>query len=225
MEGVDIIASEPRYAMMEMGLDSPDLPMAMLSNLHLKRCKNPNSLFFPFVFLSLYLQYHLTSSGEEVLQNFIDAVKSVREDKGKKVKALWSDYSQRWFTLMHSTRPFIFRDHQDIADHVRKLSSTTKSLRYHGCLTSLLASFLDLQAAAALETIRDITVASHLVGNLTGSTIDDPLFDRYKKLGCSIFPLEKDTDDYRMIINYLEKTYEPIKVGEFVSSNLKSNPR
>ncbi|CBI28338.3 unnamed protein product, partial [Vitis vinifera] len=149
-----------RYAMMEMGLDSPDLPMGMLSNIHLKRC-------------------------EEVLLNFIETVKSIKE-MDIKAKATWSDFSQRWFTLLHSTRPFIFRDHQEIADH----------------------------AAAALEIVRDITVASHLVGDLTGSTLDDPLFDRYKKLGCSISPLEKDTDDYRMILKYLEKTYEPVKVGE-----------
>lgn len=75
-----------------------------------------------------------------------------------------------------------------------------------------------MQAAAAFETVRDITVASHLIGDMSGSTIDDPLFDRYKKLGCSISPLEKDTNDYKMIANYLEKTYEPVKVGQIVGA-------
>lgn len=37
-----------------------------------------------------------------------------------KAEAVWSDFSQRWFTLMHSTRPFIFRDFQELADDVRE---------------------------------------------------------------------------------------------------------
>lgn len=76
-----------------------------------------------------------------------------------------------------------------------------------------------VQGAAAFETIRDINVASRLVGDMSGSTLDDPLFDRYKKLGCSISPLEKDTDDFKMVAKYLEKTYEPVKVGEIVGSS------
>lgn len=32
--------SRNRYAMMEMGLDPPDLPMGMLSNVHLRRCEH-----------------------------------------------------------------------------------------------------------------------------------------------------------------------------------------
>ncbi|KAK1588661.1 hypothetical protein Q3G72_025612 [Acer saccharum] len=149
-----------RYALMEMGLDPPDLPMGMLSNVHLKTC-------------------------EEVLQQFIVAVKSVKET-GQKAEAVWTDYSNRWFTLLHSTRPFIFRDYQELADHT----------------------------AASFETIRDMTVASHLIGDMSGSTIDDPLSDRYNKLGCSISALEKDSDDYKMILNYLERTYDPIKLGD-----------
>ncbi|CAJ2654664.1 protein ADP-ribosyltransferase PARP3 [Trifolium pratense] len=149
-----------KYALMEMGYDSPDLPIGMVTNLHLKRC-------------------------EEVLMEFIEKVKSLKET-GPKADAIWSDFSQRWFTLMHSTRPFIFRDHQEIAEH----------------------------AAAALEGVRDITLASHLIGDMSGSTIDDPISDTYKKLGCSISPLEKNSDDYNMIVKYLEKTYEPVKVGD-----------
>ncbi|XP_048323938.1 protein ADP-ribosyltransferase PARP3 isoform X1 [Ziziphus jujuba] len=149
-----------KYSLMEMGLDSPDLPIGMVSKVHLRRC-------------------------EEVLLEFIEKVKSMKE-KGQKAEAVWSDFSQRWFTLMPSTRPFIFRDYQEISDH----------------------------AASALETIRDITVASHLIGDMSGSTIDDPLSDRYNKLGCSISPLEKNSDDYKMILNYLDKTYEPVKLGD-----------
>ena len=73
-----------------------------------------------------------------------------------------------------------------------------------------------MQTAASFETIRDITVASHLIGDMSGSTIGDPLSDRYNKLGCSISALEKDSDDYNMILNYLERTYDPIKLGDIV---------
>ncbi|KAK4492261.1 hypothetical protein RD792_003064 [Penstemon davidsonii] len=149
-----------RYALMEMGIDTPDLPVGILTNVHLKRC-------------------------EDVLLEFVEKLMSSKET-GEKAQAVWSDFSQRWFTLMPSIRPYIFRDFSDFADH----------------------------AAATFETVRDITVASHLIGDMSGSTLDDPLFDRYKKLGCSITPLEKDADDYKMISNYLEKTYEPVKVGD-----------
>ncbi|KAK4440615.1 protein ADP-ribosyltransferase PARP3 [Sesamum alatum] len=149
-----------RYALMEMGLDFPDLPIGMVTDLHLKRC-------------------------EEVLLEFVNRLQ-LNRDTGPKGDSLWSDFSQRMFTLMPSTRPYVFRDFSDIADN----------------------------AAAALETVRDINVASRLIGDMSGATLDDPLFDRYKKLGCSISSVGKDTDDYKMVANYLEKTYEPVKVGE-----------
>lgn len=34
-----------RYAHMEMGFDSPDLPMGMVSDLHLKRCVFSSSIY------------------------------------------------------------------------------------------------------------------------------------------------------------------------------------
>ncbi|XP_057482923.1 protein ADP-ribosyltransferase PARP3 isoform X2 [Actinidia eriantha] len=149
-----------RYALTELALDTPDIPMAMLSEVHLKRC-------------------------ETVLLQFIAAVKTMKETR-LKARAAWDDFSMKWFTLLHSTRPFFFHDYQDLADH----------------------------AAAGFETIRDITVASHLIGDMSGPTIDDPLFDRYEKLGCSISPVEKKSDDYKMIVDYLEETYEPVKIGD-----------
>ncbi|CAI9105611.1 OLC1v1004573C1 [Oldenlandia corymbosa var. corymbosa] len=121
---------------------------------------------------------------EETLLEFVQKLKS--SPSGPKADALWSDFSSRWFTLLPSTRPFRFRDLSDLAEH----------------------------GAAAFETVRDITTASHIIGDMSGGTLDDPLFDRYKKLGCSISPVEKDTDDYKMIVGYLEKTYEPYKVEE-----------
>ncbi|PWA56584.1 poly [Artemisia annua] len=151
-----------RYALMEMGLDAPDLPVAMLTDLHIKRC-------------------------EEVLLEFVEKFATMEEeDEEQAARAIWSDFSQRWFTLLHSTRPFIFGDHQEVADH----------------------------AASVLEGVRDINVASRIVEDMSGDTLDDPLFERYKRLGCSISPLEKESDDYAMILKYVEKTYEPVKVGE-----------
>ncbi|WOG94510.1 hypothetical protein DCAR_0313806 [Daucus carota subsp. sativus] len=149
-----------RYALMELGMDSPDLPIGMLSEVHLQIC-------------------------EETLLELVEKIKGMKEE-GQKAMAVWSDFSQRWFTLLHSTRPFIFKSFNDMADH----------------------------AASAFETVRDIVTASHLVGNMRGSTLDDPLTECYKRLGCAISPVENDSDDYKMIINYLEKTYEPVKVGE-----------
>ncbi|KAM1415053.1 hypothetical protein ACFX2I_006754 [Malus domestica] len=56
-----------KYALMEMGYDPPELPMRMLSDVHLKRC-------------------------EEVLQNFVETLKSIKDAVPKAV-AVWSDFS------------------------------------------------------------------------------------------------------------------------------------
>ncbi|KZV30383.1 poly [ADP-ribose] polymerase [Dorcoceras hygrometricum] len=149
-----------RYALMEIGLDVPDLPIGMLTDLHLKRC-------------------------EDAILEFLRKLKQHHET-GMKGEAMWSDFSQRMFTLMPSTRPFTFRDSSDLADHV----------------------------VSTFETVRDINAASRIIGDMSGSTLDDPLFEVYKKLRCSISPVEKEDHDYKMIAKYLEKTYEPVKVGE-----------
>ncbi|KAI7982974.1 Protein ADP-ribosyltransferase PARP3 [Camellia lanceoleosa] len=80
-----------RYALVEMGLDSPDLPMAMLSDVHLKRC-------------------------EAILLQYVETVKTLKETR-QKPRAVWLDFSMKWFTLLHSTRPFIFHDYNDLAHH------------------------------------------------------------------------------------------------------------
>lgn len=74
----------------------------------------------------------------------------------------------------------------------------------------------DMQVVSAFETVRDINAASRIIGDMSGSTLDDPLFEVYKKLRCSMTPVEKEARDYKMIAKYLEKTYEPLKVGEIV---------
>lgn len=63
-------------------------------------------------------------------------------------------------------------------------------------------------------------MASRLIGDMTDATLDDPLSDRYRKLGCSVTPLDKESEDYKMILNYLEKTYEPVKLGDVVRTLL-----
>lgn len=52
-----------------------------------------------------------------MLDEFIEKVKSLKETR-QKAEDIWSNYGQRWFTLMHSTTAFIFSDNQEIADHV-----------------------------------------------------------------------------------------------------------
>ncbi|XP_010326979.1 protein ADP-ribosyltransferase PARP3-like isoform X2 [Solanum lycopersicum] len=149
-----------RYALMELVHDSPEIPIGMLTNFHLRRC-------------------------EEILLHFVEKIKSMKET-GPEAEGVWHEFSQMWFTLMPSTRPFTFRDYTDLAEH----------------------------AASAYETIRDINFASRIIEDMSGSTLDDPLFECYKKLRCSVSPLEKESDDYKMIVNYLEKTYEPVQVGD-----------
>ncbi|CAL5185804.1 unnamed protein product [Lathyrus oleraceus] len=83
-----------------------------------------------------------------------------------------------------SSRPFIFRGYLEIADHV----------------------------APALDVVRDITIISHRIEDMSGFTINDLLSATYKKLDCSISTLEKNSNDYEMIVKYLEKTYEHVKV-------------
>lgn len=154
--------------------------------------------------------------GEELLLQFIECLTTDpgSDDKGNMIRL---DFSNRWFTLMHSTRPFTIRDFQELADHVRDLV-VTYLVHWKGCPNIRHGYLLEMQAAASLETVRDITVASKLIGDMTGATLDDPLSDRYQKLGCSVSPLDKESEDYKMILKYLEKTYEPVKLGGVVSS-------
>lgn len=56
-------------------------------------------------------------AGEETLLEFVEKIKALKVE-GQKAMAVWSDFSQRWFTLLHSTRPFIFESLKDMADHV-----------------------------------------------------------------------------------------------------------
>ncbi|XP_031500285.1 protein ADP-ribosyltransferase PARP3 [Nymphaea colorata] len=148
-----------KYAVMEMGYDVPDLPSGMLTDLHLHRC-------------------------EEALGEFLEKLNAAESSERK--QALWAELSNKWFTLMHSSRPFVIRDPHELADH----------------------------GASALESLRDIKVASLVVGDMTGATVDDPLYDRFTKLGCSISPLDKNSEDYQLIVKYLDTTYEPFRLED-----------
>ncbi|KAG6532522.1 hypothetical protein ZIOFF_006368 [Zingiber officinale] len=145
-----------------MGYDSPDLPMGMLTDFHLKR-------------------------GEEELLKFREVIEKASKLSKVEANLLWDDFSCKWFTLMHSTRPYVLRSYQELADHV----------------------------AAGFEGIRDVNVASRLIGGVFDcATVDDPLSDQYSKLGCSITSVERESEEYEMIVKYLQTTYEPVKVGE-----------
>lgn len=63
-------------------------------------------------------------------------------------------------------------------------------------------------------------MASTIVGDMTGATVDDPLYDRFTKLGCSVTPLDKNSDDYQMIVKYLDTTYEPFGLEDVVRLSL-----
>ncbi|CAL5426323.1 unnamed protein product [Camellia sinensis] len=147
-----------RYALVEMGLDSPDLPMAMLSDVHLKRC-------------------------EAILLQYVETVKTRKETR-QKARAVWLDFSMKWFTLLHSTRPFIFHDYNDLAHH--------KNAWWPECLWPEWLKYIKTMSfylqndeqcrfetfePPALESVRDIMVASHLKVDMSGPTLDDPLID------------------------------------------------
>ncbi|KAF3320751.1 poly [Carex littledalei] len=150
-----------RYALMEMAHDVRDLPIGMLTNVHLKRC-------------------------EQLLVNFREELKT--PPTGPAADVFWIDFSNKWFSMMPSTMPFTIRGYKELADYV----------------------------AAGYETIKDINVASRIIEDLSGDTLDDPLSDCYRKIGCSISPLDKESEDYQMIVKYLETTYEPYKVDDVV---------
>lgn len=54
--GESKLAHFSRYALMEMGLDSPDLPIGVASNVHLKRCEKSPHLFSFFIHFLLSSQ-------------------------------------------------------------------------------------------------------------------------------------------------------------------------
>ncbi|KAF3335248.1 poly [Carex littledalei] len=58
-----------------------------------------------------------------------------------------------------------------------------------------------------LEALQDIEIASRIVG--FGGDDDESLDSKYEKLKCLINPLPHDSDDYRLVENYLLNTHAP----------------
>lgn len=54
-----------------------------------------------------------------MLLEFVEKLKTTKES-GQKAEAMWADFSSRWFSLMHSTRPMRLHDFNELADHVSK---------------------------------------------------------------------------------------------------------
>ncbi|KAL4367935.1 hypothetical protein GQ457_05G021260 [Hibiscus cannabinus] len=64
------------------------------------------------------------------------------------------------------TMPLLFRDYQELVD----------------------------RCASSFECVQNSVVASHATRYMGNDTVDDPLSDRYKRIGCSIFLLNKDSE-------------------------------
>lgn len=66
-----------------------------------------------------------------------------------------------------------------------------------------------------LETISDLKIASKLM-ELKNDKEEAEIDQNYKKLGCSIKPLDESSDDYRLITEYFNNTkgfYNKVQVG------------
>lgn len=63
------------------------------------------------------------NAGEDFLLEFVEKFMSTNVT-GVKRDALWADFSKRIFTLMPSTRPFAFRDFEDVANHVSAFTAS-----------------------------------------------------------------------------------------------------
>ncbi|EFJ15632.1 hypothetical protein SELMODRAFT_422698 [Selaginella moellendorffii] len=50
----------------------------------------------------------------------------------------------------------------------------------------------------------------HILGDMSGDTLNDPLSDRYAKLKSTMTCVDKESDDYKTVQKHLEKTYEPV---------------
>ncbi|KAJ7548963.1 hypothetical protein O6H91_07G034900 [Diphasiastrum complanatum] len=120
---------------------------------------------------------------EEILHGFAKYLKESK-DEGIKRDITCVDKSNRWYSLLYSIRPLVFTDIVELAE----------------------------LAAPALECVRDISIASQLIGNMTEETsLDDPFDDRYSKLNHKFRVIDKKSPDYDMVQNYLQKTYEPVQ--------------
>ncbi|KAL3678725.1 hypothetical protein R1sor_021681 [Riccia sorocarpa] len=89
------------------------------------------------------------------------------------------DASNRFFTLIPSVQPDVIKDEMTLKTKIEML-----------------------------ETLRDIEIASELIGSV-GDTDEDPIDVHYKKLRCGIDPIPHDSDDFKLVKRYLERTHAP----------------
>jgi poly [ADP-ribose] polymerase 2/3/4 len=100
---------------MEMAQDVPDLPIGMLTDLHLKRGWAFSCSVSP-IFLPVLSRVHHFAA-EEMLLEWRRVVESVPEP-GPAADAFWTETSNKWFTLFPTTRPYTMRGSEQIADNV-----------------------------------------------------------------------------------------------------------
>ncbi|CAM6084251.1 unnamed protein product [Calypogeia fissa] len=106
-------------------------------------------------------------------------IQNLLDGKSSQKDGLLVDASNRFFTLIPSVHPNVIRDKE------------------------LLKAKIDM-----LEALRDIEIASQLIGSV-GNGNEDPLDINYRKLHCGISPLPHDSDDFKLVKKYLERTHAP----------------
>lgn len=121
----------------------------------------------------------------DCLLEFVEYMKQAEAEGKKDFKHVQKclDYSNRWCNLVPSLHPFVAKSLEDIVEIL----------------------------APTLESVRDISIASQVIGDMTGATLDDPMGDGYKRLGCVMTPLKRSGHIYKTIVKYLANTFEPIK--------------
>ncbi|KAL2610633.1 hypothetical protein R1flu_029206 [Riccia fluitans] len=162
VESLKILLSQEvyRFAMTELALDAPDLPAGNLTVWHVNFCRR-------------------------LLDEFAEYLKKGDKDIDRKAR-LCLDFSNKWFTMLHCTRPVIIDN-------------------FH-----LLAEL----GAATLETVRDISFASRLIGDISGGTLDDPISMCYQKMRCEMTALDREGEDFKMIEKYFTTTMDPLKEAD-----------
>ncbi|KAL2620807.1 hypothetical protein R1flu_001012 [Riccia fluitans] len=121
----------------------------------------------------------------KLLDEFGEYLKRGDKDVDRKAR-FCLDFSNKWFSMLHSLRPVIIDS-------------------FH-----LLAEL----GAAKLETVRDISYVSRLIGDISGGTVDDPISKCYKKMGCEMTALDREGEDFKMIEKYFTTTMDPLKEAD-----------
>lgn len=61
-----------------------------------------------------------------------------------------------------------------------------------------------------LEALRDIEIASRLIGDLSGQgEEEDPLDVHYRQLQCTVDPMPREHPNWGLVQDYLHKTHAP----------------